>query len=268
MPQKSNLLHPIFNNARFNVIPITDLAFKFLIMKIIILPALLLISLNTFGQKNKSYHSSWHKEGEDELSIPSESYAFSEKAKLFYFLSNDENKIIIDIKVEDEDIQNRILNEGMMIWINMNGNQDKKMGVRFPIGSQYQSGGKSIHASLNPDGTPVTPLSMANTIELTGFTGENSNRLPSENYDSFNGFVNYDKMGVLHYRMNLPFEKIPLRNSKEGGGAMPFNIGIEYGIAPSASNYFPPPSFQQQGGGSQKPPVLLWVKNISLSIKI
>jgi hypothetical protein len=281
------------------VISVTDLAFNFIRMNKIVLLALLLISLNASGQKDKSYHCSWHTEGSEELSISSESYTYSEKGKLFYFLSNDENKIILDMKVEDEGIQNRILKEGMTIWINMDGKQDKKMGVRFPIGSQYQAGGKSNLTTLNPDGTVVTPLSMANTIELTGFTGENSNRLPSENYDSFNGFVNYDKEGILHYRMNFPFEKIPLRNSKEGGGAMPFNFGIEYGMAPSANIHTPPPSSRQQGGvppkgggsgksgGSRgggmppgtmpvsgsggneppKPSVLHWVKNITLSVK-
>jgi hypothetical protein len=266
-------------------------------MKKIIFPVLILLCLNASGQKDKSYQSSWHKEGADELSIPSDSYTYFEKGKLFYFLSNDESKIILDIKIEDEGIQNRILKEGMTIWINMDGKQKKDMGVRFPIGSQYQAGGKGNHTTLNEDGTVITPLSMANTIELVGFSGENSGRLPSENYDSFNGFVNYDKKGILHYRMNLPFEKIPLRNSKEGGGAMPFNLGIEYGMAPAANSHTPPPAFSQQGGGSPKsggsgkssgsrgggtppvsppvngsngmeapkPAVLHWIKNISLS---
>jgi hypothetical protein len=281
------------------VIPIADLAFNFNSMKIIFFLASLLICFSSSGQKDKSYQSRWHNEGEDQLSKSSESYTFSEKGKLFYFLSNDENKIILDIKIEDEGIQNRILTEGMTVWINMDGKQQKKMGVRFPIGSHYQTGGKGNTTTLNPDGTVETPLSMANTIELIGFTGENSNRLPSENYDSFNGFLKYDKEGILYYRMNFPFEKIPLRNSKEGGGAMPFNLGIEYGLAPSANNHTPPPSSTQQSGGASKggrsgkgegnrggmpssvtpplsgsngyetpkPAVLHWVKNVSLSMK-
>lgn len=281
------------------MIPITDLAFNFIRMKKMIPLALLLISLNAFGQKDKSYQSSWHNEGENELSIPPENYTYFEKGKIFYFISNDENKVVLDIKVEDEGIQTRILKEGMTIWINMDGKQNKKMGVRFPVGSQYQANGKNSQTTLNTDGSVVTPLKMANTIELVGFTGENSNRLPSDNFDSFNGFVNYDKEGILHYRMNLPLEKIPLRNSKEGGGAMPFNLGIEYGMAPSANTHTPPPSSPQQRGGAPKssgsgksggsrgggmppggppingsksstvsnPSVLYWVKNISLSVK-
>jgi hypothetical protein len=280
------------------VISVTDLAFNFAGMEKVIFTVLMLVSLNVYGQKDKSYQSNWHNEGSDELSIAAEDFTFFEKGKLFYFISNNENKVVLDIRVEDEGVQNRILKEGLTIWINMDGKQNKDMGVRFPIGSKYQPAGKSNQTTMNEDGSIVTPLSLANTIELIGFKGENTNRLPAENFDSFNGFVKYDKEGVLHYRMNFPFEKIPLRNSKDGGGAMPFNLGIEYGMAPLSNNHQPPPSSQHQGGGSPKssgggmssgskgggmpaggppvngsnenaapkPAVLHWVKNISLSV--
>jgi hypothetical protein len=237
----------------------------------VIFTVLVLFSLNTYGQKNKSYQSSWHIEGSDELSTPETDFIYFEKGKIFYFISNDENKVVLDIRVKDEGVQNRILIEGMTVWIDMDGRQDKDMGVRFPIGSKYQSAGKSNLTTLNENGSIVTPLSMAKTIELIGFSGENSNRLPSENYDSYNGFVKYDKEGILYYRLNIPLEKIPLRNSKDGVGAVPFNLGIEYGVRGNKGGGVPPAGPPQNGSGGNaetKPPVLQWVKNISLSLKM
>jgi len=232
---------------------------------------LLLFSLSSNGQKNKSYQSSWHNEGAGELSTPATNFIYFEKGKLFYFISNDENKVVIDIRIKDEGVQNKILTEGMTVWIDMDGRQDKDMGVRFPIGSKYQSAGKSNQTTLNETGSVVTPLSMANTIELIGFSGENSNRLPAENYDSFNGFVKYHKEGILYYRLNIPLEKIPLRNSKEGGGAVPFNLGIEYGFKGNRGGGMPPAGPPANGSGENtetKPPVLYWVRNISLAGKM
>jgi hypothetical protein len=272
-------------------------------MKKLLILISFLACLNIYGQKGKSYVTGWHNDGDDEMSIPADNYSFFEKGKLFYFLSNSKSDLLIDIKVEDEAVQTRILKEGMTVWINMDGKQDQKMGVRFPMGAQRQGGNRNgvNQTMLNPDGSLVTPISQANTIELIGFTGENSNRFPSENADSFNGFVKYDNAGILHYRMFMPFDKIPLRNTKEGNETMPFTIGIEYGKSAIGNNrQGPPPSSSSSGGRSSrggsgggsrggggggggmpqggspmggqnnrdaaKPPVLFWIKNIKLSV--
>ncbi len=96
----------------------------------------------------------------------------------------------------------------------MDGKQTKKMGIRYPIGSQRSSGRNRNGMELmqtNPDGSMVTPLSLANSIELIGFTGESERHLPSENADSFNGNVKYDSNGILHYRLVMPVSKIPIQ---------------------------------------------------------
>jgi hypothetical protein len=135
----------------------------------------------------------------------------------------------------------------------MDSKLTKKMGIRFPTGSQYSGGhNKSIlpDDDLNADGSLVPPVSFANTIELIGFTSEDARRFPADNADNFRGSVKYDNEIALHYRMVMPVSKLPLRNSKKGDGAMPFTFGIEYGPAIAL------PAF---------PPVLLWIKNIKLA---
>ena len=48
----------------------------------------------------------------------------------------------------------------------------------------------------------------------------------------------------------MPITKLPVRNSKDHSGAMPFTLGIDYGPP------VPKPPFK---------PLLLWIKNIKLA---
>ena len=136
---------------------------------------------------------------------------------------------------------------------------------------------------------------FANTIELIGFSNEAARRFASDNADTFRGSVKYDNEGVLHYKMIIPIEKIPVRNSREGEGAMPFTFGVEYGPFPSMDTRKSQVPAQQssvpQSGGSRggsggrrgsgidsdsqrsaasasRPAfteVLVWIKNIKLA---
>lgn len=257
--------------------------------------------INLNAQKGKLFLSSWHENGNAELNVPSDRYSYFKKGKLYYFLSNDNDNIYIDMKIEDSGVQNRILKQGLTVWVNMDNKVAKKMGISFPIGSQYSGGRNEPNMSdikINADGSLVSPLSLANTIELIGFTSEEERRFPSDNADNFRASVKYDNEGTLHYKMLMPIAKLPVRNSKDGDGAMPFTFGIEYGVlrltnsargivAPPPSSS--PPSGRSRGGsagggrpgggapgGSRQitgpttdqpafPPVLLWIKNIKIA---
>jgi hypothetical protein len=223
-------------------------------MKTYLLIVSLFVCAGPNAQKESLNQSRWHLK--DDVQAPD--YQPINKAKLYCFLSNDNDNIYIDIKVVDAGVQNRILKEGLTIWINMDGKSAKKMGVRYPIGSQNPVGRNKPDYSentTNPDGSLVTPLSLANTIELIGFINEEVRHFPSQNSDNFRGSVKYDKEGILYYKMVMPIAKLPVRNSKQGNGAMPFAIGIEYGLSTSVNKsgnqMSPPPSSSFPSGGSR-----------------
>jgi hypothetical protein len=175
----------------------------------------------------------WNEDGGSEKSIPADAYTFFKKGNLYYSFSNDNTNIYVDIKIEDSGVETRILKEGLVVWINSDNKADKKMGVHFPIGSQNSRRRPGTpEPKFNADGSPITPLSQANTIELIGFASEQQRRLPADNPDSFKGSVKYDNDGILHYKLIIPIEKLPVRNAKEGTGTSPFALGIEYGIDP------------------------------------
>jgi hypothetical protein len=248
--------------------------------------------------------SKWIEDGTKETTIAPADYTFNKKSNLFYFISNDNTNLYIDIKVEDTGIENKILKQGMVIWINMEGKQEMKLGVHFPIGSDNRAGARRSNLpdmSFTEDGKPITPLMRANTIELIGFANEAEKRFPADNPDTFKGSVKYDNDGNLLYRLLMPIAKLPVRNSKDGVSALPFNMAIEYGEDPSlmslGGNMNRPPSSGEGApmatpgggrsgggrpggggggmpaggsfGGSQNttPPVIIWIKKVQIAKK-
>jgi len=213
--------------------------------------------------------SSWH------LSEKIESSDFMPvgKSGFYCLISNDIDNVYIDIKVEDRKIQNRILTEGLTIWLNMDGREEKKMGIRFPLGSQNQPGRKKTEHEESTQTRAESIenlLSMANTIEILGFISEQQRRFPSENRDSFRGSVKLEEGGKLYYKLIMPVAKLPLRNARDGHGAMPFILGIEYGSLPvtnkSGVNRGPAPSsIFHPGSSGRGGPELIWIKDVRLA---
>jgi hypothetical protein len=207
------------------------------------------ISLELDAQKGDFNLCKWHSGDK----IADSEYQLVRKPGMYCFLSNDEDNFYIDIRVEDVPTQNRILKEGLTVWIDMDGNLVRKMGVRFPLGSEDN---------------PTT--SMANTIELIGFITEQERRFPSSNADNFNGLVKFDDEGKLFYRLVMPISKLPVRNSKAGKGAMPLFLGFEYGYSAALRrsgeiSRQPKSSKAKSENKSVKESGLFWIKNIKLA---
>jgi len=228
-----------------------------------------LLSSGLYAQKRNLNLSSWHLRDKIE---PSD-YRATGKSGLSCFLSNDNDKIYVDIKVDDRKSQNRILTEGMTIWINMDGQEAKKMGIRFPLGSHNQTGRKNSGYNENTSAHEESMdnlLLLANTIEIIGFISEQQRRFPSENHDSFRGSVKYEDGSLLYYTMIIPVAKLPLRNSRNGHGAMPFILGIEYGSLTVTNNSWPsrgpaPNSVFHSGSAGRGGSELIWIKDIRLA---
>lgn len=219
-----------------------------------ILALFIFFSLN--AQKGNLIQSRWHTNDK----IEDSDYQLLKKAGFYYFISNDNDNIYISLKTSERLVQEKILKEGLTVWLNMDDKDNAKMGIIYPIGSDNQNINKRRDKSENNAGSDtMSVLSMANTIELIGFISEQERRFPAQNPDNFNGSVKYEK-GILYYRMVMPIAKLPIRNSRQGTGAMPFTFGFEYGFIPlmqSSSNSSP--------GSHTRSADLTWLNHIKLS---
>jgi uncharacterized membrane protein YgcG len=275
-------------------------------MKKIVVIVALLLGVSLYGQKKGGESwCRWHAEGPAELSIPADNYEFFKKGNFYYYLSNDDRDLYINLKIEDSGVQYKILQEGMNVWINPEGKNIKKTGFRFPVGAKYS---KAIMArtpvnNANPD----SPLAMANTIELIGFPPSRPRMVPADGSENLKGSVNYSKDGDLFYSLCIPLAEINMNDGSGGKSVPPFSIGIEYGVPPENPNAKPRQAPQAQGqadnfssasgrgggsrggggrgggrssgasmpmggiGGGPRPPepseasTILWVKNITIA---
>jgi len=195
--------------------------------------------VNLNAQKSKMVKSIWQENADENPDTSFIEYSFHQKGRIYYFLSNNNEYVWFLMKTSDPSFQNMILKSGMTLWIDMDNKEGKKLGVRYPLGSLNSSpktaalpDEKSI-SNTNPEDI----IAQANTIELIGFIGEEARRFPSDNYDNFRGVVNFDANGTLHYLIRMPAIKLPLRNSKDGVGAMPFSLGVQFGSDGNKSDH-------------------------------
>jgi hypothetical protein len=206
------------------------------------------------AQKGNMNPSNWHKGDKAELS----DFRQVRKTGLYYALSNDNDNLYLDLIIEAKKDQNMILNNGLILWINMEEKAVRKMGIKYPMGSQSQSSrNKSFQTGRDivPKDNAANPLSMTNTIEILGFIGERERHFSADNTDNFRGWIKFDETGKLHYRMIMPIVRLPIRNSREGNGAMPFSLGIEYGFSSdtrqATGKINPSQSYDYQSGGTR-----------------
>jgi hypothetical protein len=275
-------------------------------MKSFITISALIVCLNLNAQKEKFFTSKWLDNSSGSTVPASSDYISARKGVVLYCLSNDDKNIYVDIKITESIEQNKILQMGLILWVNSDGKSRKITGIRYPIGTKFsrvQTGrGEGRENNIL---NKVTPLSQANTIELIGFKDVEAKRFPSNNPDNIRGFVKYDNDGNLLYSLTIPVSKLPAGGKSKDGGVTPMTLAIEYGAPPSMggqsvvpSGYTPPsggggrsggrsgggsrggsgggpaggaPGGGAQGGGASTqntpPPVIIWIKNIKLADK-
>ena len=255
-------------------------------MRFIITFLALFLIVPLYPQEGKSW-STWQQNAPDPVAIPAASYGFFKKGNLDYYISNDNRFLYLFLKIEDSEVEYKILQEGFTVWINADGKNQKKTGIRFPIGAKSPVSQTSAITE--------SPIAMANKIELIGFKDQGQGIIPASNPEDFNGFVIYDDQGVLHYLLCMPVSQLSLADNQ------PFTLGLEYGGMAATGKPAPrqiPPADQSGGmpsggrgggrGGSRgggrsggsmpagmgsssamNPPAaqskLLWIKNIKLS---
>jgi hypothetical protein len=223
-------------------------------MKPFLLLMCFLFSAGANAQNGKINQSIWHKGDRAEFA----DFKQIKRTGLYYTLSNDNDNLYLDLIIGDRNDQNKILESGLILWINMEEKALRRMGIRYPMGAQNQgtrNKGFQTESDITQKDKAGNSLSLANTIEIIGFIGERERHFSSENVVNFRGWIKYDESGKLHYQMVMPIARLPIRNSRGGNGAMPFSLGIEYGFPSdkknSSESVNQSQSYDYQSGGTR-----------------
>ncbi|MBN2863283.1 MAG: hypothetical protein JXN62_08995 [Bacteroidales bacterium] len=214
----------------------------------------ILMCAAVYPQKAGKSSSRWNSYGQDPSAIPLSDFEFFKKENFYYLLSNDNENFYLDIRVEDSEAETKILRQGLVIWINADGKQQKIVGVRYPIGSQNMAkmnlqipGTQTQTSSRNPN----SPIAQATIVELIGFPQNEQRYIPANNTDNFRGSVHYDDNGALHYRLVMPAGNLKQDNGDKGEDKRNLTLGIEpgaqvMGMRPGGP---PAPGGAMPGGG-------------------
>jgi hypothetical protein len=223
-------------------------------MKLIAAISFLIFCMTVGAQDKNLNQSKWH----DSDKLEKSDYKLIKRSKIYCSISNDNDYIFINLMIPDKEVSERILVQGLAIWVNMDGKQIKKMGIRFPVGANNiikKKNQEAEKANLNTEDL----ISQANTIELIGFISEQDRHFAAQNSDSFRGYVKYSPDGDLFYRLVMPVTKLPVRNSKNGIGAMPFSLGLEIGYQPEYGIK------GKSGSNPDKSSDLFWINGVKLA---
>lgn len=202
-------------------------------MRLLVKILALIVCLNLNAQKEKFFSSKWRDNNSESFTPASSDYIPAKKGVVLYCLSNDDKNIYVDVKITESIEQNRVLQMGMTVWVNVDGKSRKITGIRYPIGAQFSRGPGRRGESQNNILNRISPLAQANTIELTGFKDVDKNRIPSDNSDNIRGYVKYDNDGNLLYSLTIPLLKLPAGFKSPGNSISPMTVAIEYGAPPS-----------------------------------
>ncbi|HOP59151.1 MAG TPA: hypothetical protein PLR52_07005 [Bacteroidales bacterium] len=214
------------------------------------------------AQKEKFYKSHLHDPGTDDFKSTTSEFLFSDKVKLAYCISNDDENIYVDLLIANTDVQRQVMNSGITIWISNDGKKTKKMGVRYPVRDRDNQARERPAMARNtpPPGnqqgaTRFTQEKPDGGIQLLGFSESGPVTISSSEEGNIRGSIRIERDRNMYYEIILPLSKLPELNDlpvgKEKQGS--FLIGIAYPEIPVAPSYGAPSGGQRMPGGGGRP---------------
>ncbi|NPD86534.1 hypothetical protein HNS38_17325 [Lentimicrobium sp. L6] len=95
---------------------------------------LILIALFSACSSHKTISTKWQEEAIIPISdIPRTAYQYSTDDNLFYLFTNDDEFLYVNLKVDDQNLQKRLLMSGFTIWIDSSAKSDKYMGLKYQV---------------------------------------------------------------------------------------------------------------------------------------
>jgi hypothetical protein len=169
------------------------------------------------------------------------------KEKLNYAVSNDMDNIYLMLSTKDQKEQQKILQGGLTVWINGQGEKTEysSVGIAFPTNGRNNHD-RNIMAAARPDlyKDKITSLDDLKDYSLYGFKNDTVGNYDygQSNEEGVEVKISYNNVGELVYEALVPFRAVFPRNSRVYFGKT-IAVGFFFeGIPPSPNN-------RNKGGG-------------------
>jgi hypothetical protein len=201
------------------------------------------------AQKIKEYQCFWNGKNADVFQANNKDFKYSEKGMFYYYLSNDQDNIYINLKIFDNNVKQMILRSGITVWINTDGKKNKTMGVKFPVGPQRMRNDISSNPSEKPlpqtnhagMGNQKTPPGLnggsdidTKSLLLIGFNKSDPVLISNFENGNFRGSINIQKE-YMYYQLILPISKLPVIKKNPNKKKEYFVMGLSHESAQSMS---------------------------------
>jgi hypothetical protein len=144
---------------------------------------------------------------------------YNEATKLFYDLSNDDKNFYVFLKTNDQQMQIRILQAGMSVWIDTTGNKKRHVGLLYPLMSvkkvsySHEKPLRTNFDSVRNDKEHFHKLkedflSAENKqlMSIVGFKNFLSGLTFSDNIRSVTAKINWDSLQCMNYEAVIPLK--------------------------------------------------------------
>ena len=194
------------------------------------------------AQNIKTYQCFWHEKNADIFQAKNDDFKYSEKGMFYYYISNDQDNIYINLRIFDNKVKQAIIRSGITVWINTDGKKNKTLGVKYPAGSQNRKkdpssdpsektftqnnhyGMKNQKTLPEPDGVSDY---AASSLLLIGFNKSSPELISTFENDNFRGSINIQKE-YMYYQLILPLSKLPVINNTSDKKKNSFVMGLNY----------------------------------------
>ena len=211
-------------------------------MKLITVILTLVLCTSISAQKIKTYQCFWHEKNVDIFQTKYNDFKYSEKGMFYYYISNDQDNIYINLRIFDSNVKQAIIRSGITVWINTDGKKNKTLGVKYPAGPQNRikdpSSGLSEkpftqnnHYGMEnqkalPEHNGVSDFA-ASSLLLIGFNKSGPVLVSSFENDNFRGSISTQKE-YMYYQLILPLSKLPVIKKNPYKKKDSFVMGLNY----------------------------------------
>ena len=178
-------------------------------MKILFLLPLIVFSgghkstINFFSLIQEDTTAIIHQLDGDLAEWPKEKFKTDEETKMSYAVDNDKQTLFLAVSISDKNIQQKVLQDGMNLYIDTKGKKKENKGIEFPVKIGDMTSVQDTRLFGFGDGEPT----------IQGLRAEGTANIA----------IAWDNSNVIHIEYNIPFKMLEetladLNNKKIGIG--------------------------------------------------
>lgn len=157
-------------------------------------------------------------------------YTKDDDADFSYTIFNDDQSIVVALKVQDPTEAVKLARNGMEIWIDPKGKKNKKIGVHYPLGPSADETQHRQMMDMNSGDTgtvflrkqAILTLLRKKDVEYVGFKTDINGKKDVSDTSHINIATAYPAKDAFYYTIHIPFTAFqePIDPHK------PFSVGI------------------------------------------